>query len=654
MAVPVKVFVSYSWGVERDTGIVDELGVHCQQRNIQLIRDRETMQHGDLIRNFMDNLSGGEHVITVFSEAYFKSKWCMYELLKTYQKGDFAQRTHAIIADDCDLQDENFRFKLSDFWREKYRMLDSMLNERDRTDFIEEQKQLELYRDFYQKTNKFLNFAAGRVTTKLSQLQAQNYAQIFDLINSSLHLTAAPTSSVNQKGAMSMGHLKAKKIHQLEEQIASLEETLHNFELELIDAYHHAQKSSLKKDIHEKKEQLKTKNSEYAAFLSGAVEDDLINDGATAIWKEIESLIVYQSKDVSKEMQEKLNIILHEIQVPNKSANAKLKIALPIIPMLVNYELELDAGNFLGELWGRVRGLLNKKTKDKLPEDPSVQAASVQSKGQARKKDSNFLTEIQKHIAKALSVSGMSVYTQVLWQELNKVLVTLGMSEVDCEPMLIAEQLVLALQQGGKKCPVINKALTDSVERCLDKKKDRETYENAFPHHKEILDVVEQVLGYLVLSLVDKSDARNVSEWLQNDLNDLYFELYIRTLGGVELFIARHQERKSNLKLDENKDDVTGMHLIYHNTDVSSWSDKARLDEVQRIIWSSVYKKVRSIPLEKDEIRKLGGRIRAKMESDSSCLTENPIIFKILKRFSRNYLTLTFLAQRFRLVSKKT
>ena len=50
MSESINVFVSYSWGVEKDTQIVDELGKLCQQRGIQLIRDNKALKHGDLIK----------------------------------------------------------------------------------------------------------------------------------------------------------------------------------------------------------------------------------------------------------------------------------------------------------------------------------------------------------------------------------------------------------------------------------------------------------------------------------------------------------------------------------------------------------------------------------------------------------------------------
>ena len=60
-----KVFVSYSWRVECETGIVVELEQHCSSRRLRLLRDNNEIKHGELIQQFMDKLTGGEQVITV-------------------------------------------------------------------------------------------------------------------------------------------------------------------------------------------------------------------------------------------------------------------------------------------------------------------------------------------------------------------------------------------------------------------------------------------------------------------------------------------------------------------------------------------------------------------------------------------------------------
>ena len=181
----IKVFVSYSWQVERETGIVAELERHCSSRRLHLLRDNNEIKHGELIQQFMDKLTGGEQVITVFSKPYFQSPWCMYELLRTYQKGDFQQRTHPIIADDCDLQDEAYRISVGDFWVAEHARFKKLLEGRDPALFVDEYKRANVIRDISQSANELMNFAAGRLTTPLAELRAQAYAPLLDAIQAS-------------------------------------------------------------------------------------------------------------------------------------------------------------------------------------------------------------------------------------------------------------------------------------------------------------------------------------------------------------------------------------------------------------------------------------------------------------------------------------
>lgn len=178
----INVFVSYSWAVEEDTKIVDELDRLCHQRGIKLIRDNNTLKHGDLIEDFMKKLSKGGHVITVFSKPYFQSKWCMYELLCIYQKGEFEQRTHPVIADDLDLQDRAYRLGLVKYWQKQYEKIKLEIKDFDSELVVDEINDAKLYRDISQKINEIVKFAADRVTTPLAELQKQNYTQLLDRI----------------------------------------------------------------------------------------------------------------------------------------------------------------------------------------------------------------------------------------------------------------------------------------------------------------------------------------------------------------------------------------------------------------------------------------------------------------------------------------
>lgn len=54
----------------------------------------------------------------------------------------------------------------------------------------------------------------------------------------------------------------------------------------------------------------------------------------------------------------KLREMLNE---PGKTAQAKLKVALPVIPLIASYELEMDTEAFLVNVWRGIKSLVRGK-----------------------------------------------------------------------------------------------------------------------------------------------------------------------------------------------------------------------------------------------------------------------------------------------------
>lgn len=99
------------------------------------------------------------------------------------------------------------------------------------------------------------------------------------------------------------------------------------------------------------------------------------------------------------------------------------------------------------------------------------------------------------------------------------------------------------------------------------------------------------------------ADARQVSDWLGKDWAELYFELHVQTLGGVEMFIARQGGRKASLVVDGRQ--LTGRHVIPVPTSPMSWHDQARLDEMHLMIWNRVFHEERRTPLTTEDLKTL-------------------------------------------------
>ncbi|HND80362.1 MAG TPA: toll/interleukin-1 receptor domain-containing protein [Accumulibacter sp.] len=93
----VSVYVSYAWKEEEQNRLVDKLEQACPARGITLQRDKRRIGYGDSIHQFMNEIGAAGHVVLVLSEAYFTSDYCMYELRRIYEKGDFGKRVSPIV-----------------------------------------------------------------------------------------------------------------------------------------------------------------------------------------------------------------------------------------------------------------------------------------------------------------------------------------------------------------------------------------------------------------------------------------------------------------------------------------------------------------------------------------------------------------------------
>lgn len=124
----VSVYVSYAWSEEKQNQLVDTLEAACKARGISLGRDTKRIAYGESIRAFMDKLGAAKQVVLVLSDSYFRSRFCMYELCKIFEHGEFRQRVHPIVLGENRLSEPQERISLVKHWSEKAQELQQELN----------------------------------------------------------------------------------------------------------------------------------------------------------------------------------------------------------------------------------------------------------------------------------------------------------------------------------------------------------------------------------------------------------------------------------------------------------------------------------------------------------------------------------------------
>jgi len=109
-----QLFMSYNWEDESNE-MANNIEKTLPDHGISLIRDKKHLGYGDLIKTFMNRINEANGAIVIISDAYLKSKNCMYELTSLYigdQKDEESNEDVAALKKDNTKRKEAFRNRI--------------------------------------------------------------------------------------------------------------------------------------------------------------------------------------------------------------------------------------------------------------------------------------------------------------------------------------------------------------------------------------------------------------------------------------------------------------------------------------------------------------------------------------------------------------
>ncbi len=160
---------------------------------------------------------------------------------------------------------------------------------------------------------------------------------------------------------MIISEFDSLRLRHLEEQLREYYEQVHEYELEIARAAGGDQRIKLRRQLKtEITPKLRQLEQEYARLLAaGAQLESLPEEDARGLVAEVRAGVAKtdaaKAGDASGEMLRLLGELREQLDKPDKSAAAKLKVMLPIIPLLASYELEMDTEGVLTAVWRKAR-----------------------------------------------------------------------------------------------------------------------------------------------------------------------------------------------------------------------------------------------------------------------------------------------------------
>jgi internalin A len=162
------VFISYAWGDDSPEGkvrtqVVDGLYTALEEDGFVPMRDRDQLRSGELISAFIRQLTRADLVVTVISDKYLRSPYCMQEIYRLWQRcqedpAELAKCVVPIVLPDAKIGHLRDRAAYLRHWRDEAREHDRLYEElRDQLD-PETVKEIRLVREFSQHVDGILKF----------------------------------------------------------------------------------------------------------------------------------------------------------------------------------------------------------------------------------------------------------------------------------------------------------------------------------------------------------------------------------------------------------------------------------------------------------------------------------------------------------------
>jgi internalin A len=191
-----QVFVSFAWGDDTPEGrqrakLVDDLCVGLARQGVKVRRDRDEIQPGDLISEFMDRLADGDRILAVISDKYLRSDYCMYELFRIWrncadQPRRFVRKVIPLILPDAKLGSLEGRLNRSIYWKEQEENLKSKIESQVDAVGTELFRKYKLIGEFAHNTSNMLEHLVDKLQPRDLDRQAkEGFKELLDQIRKS-------------------------------------------------------------------------------------------------------------------------------------------------------------------------------------------------------------------------------------------------------------------------------------------------------------------------------------------------------------------------------------------------------------------------------------------------------------------------------------
>ncbi|MBI9069844.1 MAG: toll/interleukin-1 receptor domain-containing protein [Salinivirgaceae bacterium] len=170
-----KIFISYCW---KNETIVDEIDESFAIDGVTLVRDKRNTEYKDSFKEFMKKIRSTDSVLMIVSDAYLKSRNCMYEVLETLKDENFKDRIYPIVLHDAKIYSPAERLEYLEYWKNEYSTLKESISKFSPEEVISVTSDLKIMRDIYGSIVDFISIVSDLKNIPLDTLKKNHFKEI--------------------------------------------------------------------------------------------------------------------------------------------------------------------------------------------------------------------------------------------------------------------------------------------------------------------------------------------------------------------------------------------------------------------------------------------------------------------------------------------
>ncbi len=176
----MKIFLSYSWQNKNEAEIINN---YLSAEGYKILIDDRNVRYKDNLETFCSSIRECNYAITLISDAYLKSVWCMREVLELMKDIQFDKKVLPIIIDNTPIFTEEERATYVEYWQNKFNKLKKKADNLEHSHSIPLSTTLKLLGYISYEISSFTSLVGGRILTrKLSDCKKNNFKEITDAI----------------------------------------------------------------------------------------------------------------------------------------------------------------------------------------------------------------------------------------------------------------------------------------------------------------------------------------------------------------------------------------------------------------------------------------------------------------------------------------